>query len=261
MRLHVESEHKFIEHTLESCPKCINSKSLEKHSIVAYGLKTYLAVVNWDGLSPEHCYIAPMAHCASLVQMDEDVYEEMKLWMKGLVAMWRDGRGEEEEEGEQDCVFVESALNVREQQHMSIECIPLPKELGELAPIYFKKAIMESEKEWSDNKKLIDLAKLSRNSVRGAIPKGFPYFAVNFGLQPGFAHVIEDEQKFPANFAQEIVGGMLDLPHHHWRKPKRQSFDKVTEKRNGLKKMWAKYDWTEIVRSELDGSGEDVQNN
>lgn len=61
-----------------------------------------MAVVNWDGLSPDHCYIAPMAHYASAVVMDEDVWDEMKLWQKGLVAMWA---GDEEEE--QDCVFVE----------------------------------------------------------------------------------------------------------------------------------------------------------
>ncbi|KAL3090305.1 hypothetical protein niasHS_006757 [Heterodera schachtii] len=228
-------------------------KLFEKHSIVAYGLKTYLSVVSWDGLSPEHCYIAPMAHCASLVQMDEDVYEEMKLWMKGLVAMWRDEKGED---GGMDCVFVETAINIREQQHMSIECIPLPKELGELAPIYFKKAIMESEKEWSNNQKLIDLAKTSKANVRGTIPKGFPYFTVNFGLQPGFAHVVEDERKFPSNFAQEIIGGMLDLPHNHWRKPKKQSFDQIMERRNKLKEKWTKYDWTEIVRRELNEGGE-----
>jgi hypothetical protein len=67
-----------------------------------------------------------------------------------------------------------------------------------------QKAILESEKEWSDNKKLIDLSKNAKQltGVRGAIPKGFPYFSVNFGLQPGYVHVIEDERKFPANFAQ-----------------------------------------------------------
>ena len=147
--------------------------------------------------------------------------------------MWRD-------DDDQDCVFIESAIHVREQKHMSIECetgeqqapqdcfkgIPMPREVGDMAPIYFQvtndklipipitifsthpsfqKAIMESEKEWSDNPKLIDLSKNPRQSaagVRGAVPKGFPYFFINFGLQPGYAHVIEDEGKFPANFAQ-----------------------------------------------------------
>lgn len=59
---------------------------------------------------------------------------------------------------------------------------------------------MECEKEWSDNLKLIDLSK--KSGVRKAIPKGFPYFSVNFGLQEGYAHVIENADLFPSNFAQ-----------------------------------------------------------
>ena len=62
-----------------------------------------------------------------------------------------------------------------------------------------QKAIQESEKEWSQNKKLVDL---SKKDVRHSIPKGFPYFSVNFGLQDGFAHVIEDEQSFPWYFGK-----------------------------------------------------------
>lgn len=34
------------------------------------------------------------------------------------------------------------------------------------------------------------------------VPKGFPYFYVEFGLDGGFAHVIEDEEKFPRTFAR-----------------------------------------------------------
>lgn len=34
------------------------------------------------------------------------------------------------------------------------------------------------------------------------IPKGFPYFAVDFGTQGGYAHVIEDERQFPKYFGK-----------------------------------------------------------
>jgi len=62
-----------------------------------------------------------------------------------------------------------------------------------------QKAILECETEWSTNKKLVDLG---GRDVRKAVPKGLPYFAVDFGMQSGFAHVIEDEKEFPNNFAQ-----------------------------------------------------------
>lgn len=51
------------------------------------------------------------------------------------------------------------------------------------------------------NKKVIDL---KGKDIRKAVPKGLPYFFVNFGTQPGFAHIIEDEQQFPACFAQVL---------------------------------------------------------
>lgn len=58
---------------------------------------------------------------------------------------------------------------------------------------------MECESEWSSNKKVVDL---KGKNVRKAIPKGLPYFAVDFGMQPGYAHVIEEKRLFPNNFAQ-----------------------------------------------------------
>ncbi|KAG8523388.1 CWF19-like protein 2, partial [Galemys pyrenaicus] len=103
------------------------------------------------------------------------------------------------EDKELDCVFLETNLSMKKQYHMVYECIPLPKEVGDMAPIYFKKAIMESDEEWSMNKKLIDL---SSKDIRKSVPRGLPYFSVNFGLQGGFAHVIEDQHKFPHYFGK-----------------------------------------------------------
>ena len=45
------------------------------------------------------------------------------------------------DENESDCVFFESAMSLRHHPHMVLECVPLPKELGETAPMYFQKAI------------------------------------------------------------------------------------------------------------------------
>uniref|UniRef100_A0A914WUD0 CWF21 domain-containing protein n=1 Tax=Plectus sambesii TaxID=2011161 RepID=A0A914WUD0_9BILA len=241
------ADHKRHEQTLDSCNMCIDSTKLRKHLIVAVGLKTYLAVPSVQSLVEGHCLIVPMMHVPSSLQLDEDVFDEMKIWRKGLVAMLADR--------DEDCVFIESAKNVQHQPHMCIECIPLPKELGDAAPIYFKKAISECEGEWSDNKKLIDLASRG-GDIRRAIPKGFSYFAVDFGLQSGYAHVIEDEQRFPANFAKEIVGGMMDLDHNLWRKPSVETFDEQTAKVVHFKDMWKSYDWTERVKQRLKDSDE-----
>ena len=61
---------------------------------------------------------------------------------------------------------------------------------------------MESEGEWTDNKKLVDLSKVKDGDIRRAIPKGFSYVSVDFGLQKGYAHVIENEHNIKSSFAK-----------------------------------------------------------
>lgn len=41
--------------------------------------------------------------------------------------------------------------------------------------------------------------------LRVQVPKGLPYFSVDFGLQGGFAHVIEDQYKFPHYFGKVLL--------------------------------------------------------
>jgi hypothetical protein len=83
---------------------------------------------------------------------------------------------------------------------------------------YFKKAIQESEKS-TLNKKLIEL-KADKN-IRRSVPRSLPYFWVDFGSS-GMAHVIESQETFPPNFAQEIIGGMMNLNVNKWRKPRKE---------------------------------------
>uniref|UniRef100_A0A1I7ZQB4 CwfJ_C_2 domain-containing protein n=1 Tax=Steinernema glaseri TaxID=37863 RepID=A0A1I7ZQB4_9BILA len=113
---------------------------------------------------------------------------------------------------------------------------------------------MESEGEWATNKKLIDLSKIKNGDIRRAIPKGFSYFSVDFGLQCGYAHAIEDEESFPSNFAQEIIGGMLDLDHKRWRKQESLDFEKQKKNCEDFKLKWADYDWTERAKQRREES-------
>lgn len=104
-----------------------------------------------------------------------------------------------------------------------------------------KKAIQECESEWSQNKKLVDLR---GRDVRKGVPKGLPYFFVDFGNDSGFAHIIEDERSFPRNFAHEIIGGMMELDHSVWRKKKYDTFKEKRDKLMNFLKAWGPYDFT-----------------
>ena len=70
--------------------------------------------------------------------------------------------------------------SVQKNRHTVLHCIPLDEDCDQrdLAPMIFKKAIMESDEQWSQHKKLIDFRK---KGLRRCVPKNFPYFAVSFG--------------------------------------------------------------------------------
>ncbi|KAH3830627.1 hypothetical protein DPMN_103872 [Dreissena polymorpha] len=54
----------------------------------------------------------------------------MKVFRKTLTKMF-------EERGE-DVVFMETCMRLKHFPHMCLECVPLEKEVGDMAPIYFK---------------------------------------------------------------------------------------------------------------------------
>ncbi|XP_033620197.1 CWF19-like protein 2 isoform X2 [Fukomys damarensis] len=227
------AEHQRLVAQMEKCLYCFDSSQFPKHLIVAIGVKVYLCLPNFRSLSEGHCLIVPLQHHRAATLLDEDIWEEIQMFRKSLVKMFED-KG-------LDCIFLETNMSMKKQYHMVYECIPLPKEVGDMAPVYFKKAIMESDEEWSMNKKLIDL---SSKDIRKSVPRGLPYFSVDFGLQGGFAHVIEDHNKFPYYFGKEIIGGMLDLEPRLWRKGIQESFEDQRKKALQFAQWWKPYDFT-----------------
>lgn len=89
---------------------------------------------------------------------------------------------------QKECIFLETVMNLKKQNHTFLECIPISPELAENAPFYYKKALSESESEWAQHKKIIDTR---GKGIKKCVPEGFPYFHVEFGYNGGFAHVIE----------------------------------------------------------------------
>jgi len=228
--------------TLDESPYCFGGPNFGKHLLIAAGKKCYLALPAHQPLTEGHCYVAPMEHVSSGALADEDVWREAMDFRKALTTMFASG------EEEEDCVFFSSCLRVRggRRQIWRMECVPLPKEAGETAPMYFQKAILECEEEWSDNVKLINLRE---KGLRKSVPRELPYFHVDFGLQDGFAHVVEDVQTFPSNFAQEIIGGMLDLDPRLWRHPRREAFDDQKSRVLDFAQKWRKFDFTKRADS------------
>lgn len=199
-----------MEKVLDSCYKCFESPKMNKDLVVHVGEKIYLAIPYYEGLVPNHLIISPIQHTSCSTMLDEEVWDEITTLKKGLTQFFTTRN--------KDILFFEMANYLHKRPHMEIHCIA-SKDL-ELAQFYFKKAILECDDEFSMNKKLVDL-KANKNDVRRSVPKGMSYFWIDFG-ENGMAHVIENQEKFSSYFAQEIIGGILNLNVNKWRKPRKE---------------------------------------
>lgn len=115
--------------------------------------------------------------------------------------------------------------------HFLTECVPIDLEEAEFAPMYFQKAFQDAEGLWATNKAVINTMK-EQSHYKKVPPqlgifsllfsqfyRSLGHIAVEFGGGGGFAHIVENGERFPPYFMREIIGGLLDLPPSKWRKP------------------------------------------
>lgn len=236
-KLRALTESRRMEETMDTCKLCLSNSSFKEHLLIAIGINVYLSVPPYQSLAIGHCLIAPLEHLACSLHMDENVWSEVKIFQKGLAKMFSDDN--------MDVIFTECYTSTTKRSHMYIDCIPIPKDEGSMAPMYFKKAILESDAEWAHNKKLLDTR---QKGLRKCVPVGLPYFFVDFNNEGGFAHVIEESSLFPHYFAKEVIGGLIDAEPRLWLKPHNESFEQQREKALRIKDMWKPYNWTEKLK-------------
>ncbi|KAJ0034051.1 hypothetical protein Pint_24660 [Pistacia integerrima] len=234
------SERAMVKHILtqqERCLFCFENPNRPRHLVVALANFTYLMLPQWQPVVPGHCCILTMQHESSTRTVDNNVWDEIRNFKKCLIMMFA--------KQEKEVVFLETVMGLAQQRrHCLIECIPLPEKIAKQAPLYFKKAIDEAEDEWSQHnaKKLIDT---SVKGLRGSIPKDFPYFHVEFGLNKGFVHVIDDEKQFKSSLGLNVIRGMLQLPEEDmYRRRKHESVEAQKQAVTDFARDWEPFDWT-----------------
>ncbi|KAK8510899.1 hypothetical protein V6N13_091294 [Hibiscus sabdariffa] len=221
----------------ERCLFCFENPNRPKHLVVAIANFTYLMLPQWQPVVPGHCCILPMQHELATRTIDNNVWDEIRNFKKCLIMMFA--------KQDKELVFLETVMGLTQQQrHCMIECIPVPRRIAKQAPVYFKKAIDEAEDEWSQHnaKKLIDT---SEKGLCGSIPKYFPYFHVEFGLNKGFVHVIDDESQFKNSFGLNVIRGMLHLAEEDmYRCQRHQSLEDQKQAAANFAREWEAFDWT-----------------
>jgi len=209
-----------------------------RHMLIAMGTRAYLMLKAGGRLCDGHCLIAPIQLSVSATNCDEDTLEEIRNFKKCLIRMF--------DATEKECVFIETAMGLDRHPHGYIECVPLPRSKFANAPMYFKKAINEAEDEFeAQNRALIDTRGVKKLATK--IPKHMPYFAVDFGLQGGFAHVIENERDFSKSFGLDILAGILNVPADIVAR-QRSSIDEEKQLAMGFSTSFEEFDWTKALK-------------
>ncbi|KAL8737317.1 MAG: hypothetical protein Q9181_001808 [Wetmoreana brouardii] len=232
---------------LDNCPLCHHEDSDTPPiaPVVSLATRVYLTLPTEPEISNGGACIIPIQHRGNLLECDDDEWEEIRNFMKSLTRMYHDqGR---------DVIFYENASVPQRKKHAGMEVVPLPYSLGETASAFFKEAILTSDEEWTQHRKLIDtLAKakqgLGKLAFRRTLAKEMPYFHVWFEIDGGLGHIVEDANRWPRGdlFAREVIGGMLDKEPEVIRRQGRwhRGDDHRVEK---FRKRWRKFDWTRVL--------------
>ena len=240
------SDFQKMNRIIDSCQLCHQSDKNQSPvaPIIALATRVYLTVPTEPELSEGGAVIVPIEHKTNLLECDEDEWEEIRNFMKSLTRMYHDqGR---------DVMFYENAAAPQRKMHAAMQVVPLPYSLGDTAPAFFKEAILSSDEEWTQHKKLIDTSARARDGLgklafRRSIAKEMPYFHAWFTMDGGLGHIVEDSNRWPRGdlFAREVIGGMLDIEPDVIKKQGRWS--RGDKRLEGFKKRFRKFDWTRVL--------------
>ncbi|KAJ4296623.1 Pre-mRNA-splicing factor cwf19 [Kalmusia sp. IMI 367209] len=242
------SDYQRTNRILDSCPLCHHEDKSPPQPpiapIISLATRVFLTLPTEPEISEGGAVIVPIQHRTNLLECDDDEWEEIRNFMKCLTRMYHDqGR---------DVVFYENAANPGRKLHAAMNAVPIPFELGETAPAFFREAILSSDSDWSQHKPIIDTLKASRSgqgkaAFRRSLAKEMPYFHVWFELDGGMGHIVEDERRWPKSdlFAREVLGGMLDLDIEVVKRQGR--WVKGDRRVDGFRKRWTKFDWTRVL--------------
>lgn len=245
------NEYQKMNKVLDTCPLCHHEdrqppQDLPIAPILALGTRVYLTLATEPELKGAEggAVVVPISHRTNLLECDDDEWEEIRNFMKSLTRLYH-------EQG-REVLFYENAAAPHRRLHAALVAVPIPWDLGDTAPAFFREAVLATEEEWSQHKKLIDTGKKAREGAgklafRRSIAKEMPYFHVWFTIDGGLGHIVEDSSRWPRGdlFAREIIGGMMDCEPDNIKKQGRWS--RGDPRAEAFKKRWRKFDWTRAL--------------
>jgi Protein similar to CwfJ C-terminus 2/Protein similar to CwfJ C-terminus 1 len=231
------------------CAWWLESSSFRKHRLLALGdhISLVMAPPNASLIAGNHFYLVPLKHTPSFVSADGDAWREVLRFQTSLQNLYaRQGKS---------VMLLETILDhSKGLWQTKLEVVPVPFAMLQDAPMYFSSSMQEQVEEWGTHSKLLKVS--TDKPLPAVVPKGFPYFYVDWGKiatspsATGYAQIIESES-FPRDFGLDTVAAMLDLDPIRLQRKQSYGHEDEQQQISDFLKLWEKVDWTK----ELDSAG------
>ncbi|KAF1982891.1 hypothetical protein K402DRAFT_407233 [Aulographum hederae CBS 113979] len=244
----IEDYHK-TKKALDNCHLCYHEDSNPPKPpvapVISLATRTYLTLATSPELAPFSAVIVPLEHHRNLVEADDDEWTEVRNFQKALTRFYASL--------DPPCVpiFYENAARPRKQGHAAVFAVPVPEAKAEMAPAFFKEAILAEAGDWTQHKPVISTENKGKMGMRNSMPKEMGYFHVWFNVDGGLGHVLEDESRWPRGdlFAREVLGSVLGL--ESWEVKKQGKWEKGDKRIGPFRKKWEPFDWTSVLMDAL----------
>lgn len=180
------------------CWFCLSSASVESHLIVSIGEYYYCALPKGP-LVEDHVLAIPVEHVPNTISTSPEVEKELGRFQNSLM-MYYKNQGKE-------AVFFEWLS--KRGTHANLQAVPIPTSKAAAVQDIFNLAAEKLGFKFLATK----LSKRSdgRRSLRAQFDRNCSFFYVELPGGTILSHVVEENERFPAQFGREVLAGLLNI--------------------------------------------------
>lgn len=267
----------------EHCPWCQVGEHHNADLIIAMGEATFLSLPQTSpylGRETFHCMIVPVEHLGSTLQATDDVvlWEEIRNFKKCLHRLAASLGGEaifletfllsskdEKSAGEgfdREISFKPSSISCQQPQphpesspalatpgrrvtskrHAIIHALVIPRDRPD-PQTFFRQLLEEADEEWHQHQRILETG--PKGGLRRTIPAGnFSFVYVDFALDSGYVHVVENKRLMGEEFLLAAAADLLGLRWYERRRARANIQDA-----RFFRQKYLPFDWTHLLQS------------
>ncbi|KAL6846334.1 hypothetical protein ACP4OV_023782 [Aristida adscensionis] len=182
-----------------SCWFCLSSPDVESHLVISIGEGYYCALAKGP-LVPNHVLMIPVEHCPSTLMMPPEAEAELGRYKSAL--------GKYFERQGKTAVYFEWMS--QQSRHANLQVVPVPLSKADAVKKIFQLAAKRLGFEFSVVNPDGDAIQ-GRESLRSQCESKSGLFYVELPEGRILLHMIDGNEKFPAQFGREVLAGLLSM--------------------------------------------------